>query len=125
MKILTEGLKSPEYVSILMNCMQSLEKQVSQIFKMLEKMEDCQIKSECQLTDLAKDFNFITQKFDDCQKDQPEKDATIATLPSELKRTSMKVENLEKKMDRQEQHSRRNSILIHGGKEEENEITDD
>ena len=29
----TEGLKSPEYVSILMNCMQNLEKQVGQIFK--------------------------------------------------------------------------------------------
>ena len=50
----TEGLKSPECVSILMNCMQNLEKQVGQIFKMLEKTEDRQIKGECQLTDLTK-----------------------------------------------------------------------
>ena len=40
----TKGLKSPECVSILMNCMQNLEKQVGHIFKMLEKTEDCQIK---------------------------------------------------------------------------------
>ena len=33
----TERLKSPECVSILMNCMQSLEKKVGQIFKMFEK----------------------------------------------------------------------------------------
>ena len=49
----TEGLKSLECVSILMNCMQSLEKQVGQIFKMLEKTEDLQIKGECQLSDTS------------------------------------------------------------------------
>ena len=37
----------------------------------------------------------------------------------------MKVEDYEKKMDRQEQYSRRNCILIHGLKEEKNESTDD
>ena len=37
----------------------------------------------------------------------------------------MKVEDLEKKMDRQEEYSRRNCILIHGLKEEKNESTDD
>ena len=67
--LFTERLKSPEYVSILMNCMQNLEKQVGQIFKMPEKTGDCQIKGECQLTDLAKDVDFITQKFDEYEKD--------------------------------------------------------
>ena len=33
----------------------------------------------------------------------------------------LEVEDLEKKMDRQEQYSRRNCILIHGLKEEKNE----
>ena len=61
----TEGLKCSECVSILMNCMQNLEKQLGQIFKMLEKTEDLQIKGECQLTDLAKGVEFITQKFDE------------------------------------------------------------
>ena len=93
----TEGLKSPECVSILMNCMQNLEKQVGQIFKMLEKTEDCQIKGKYQLTDLAKGVEFITQKFDEYEKDQQEKDAIIATLQNELKSTSMKVKDLEKK----------------------------
>ena len=51
-----------------MNCMQNLEKQVRQIFKMLEKTKDRQIKGECQLTDLEKGVDFITQKFDEYEK---------------------------------------------------------
>ena len=81
----TEGLESPECVSILMNYMKNLEKQVGQIFKMLEKTEDRQIKDEYQQTDLVKGVDFITQKFDEYEKNRREKDAIIATLQNELK----------------------------------------
>ena len=104
--------------------MQNLEKRVGQIFKMLEKTESS-IKGECQLTDLAKGVKYITQKFDKYEKDGREKDAIIATLQNELKSATMKVQDLEKKMERQEQYSRRNCILIHGLKEEMDESTDD
>ena len=60
--------------------MQNLEKQVGQIFRMLEATEDCQIKGECQLTNLAKGVEFITQKFDEYKKDRREKDEITATL---------------------------------------------
>ena len=90
-----------------MNCMKNLENQVGQIFKMLEKTEDRKIKGECQLTDLAKSVIFITQKFDKYEKDRREKDVIIATLQSELKSASIKFEDLEKTMDRQEHYSRR------------------
>ena len=105
--------------------MRNLEKQVGQIFKMVERTEDCQIKGECELTDLAKSVEFITQKFDEYETDRREKDAIIATLQNELMSASMKVKDLETKMERQEQYSRRNCILIHGLKEENNESTDD
>ena len=52
-----------------MNCMQNLENQVGQIFKLLKETEDRQIKDEYQLTDLAKGVDFIIQKFDEYQKD--------------------------------------------------------
>ena len=108
-----------------MNCTQNLEKKVDQIFKMLEKTEDRQIKGECQLTDLAKGVEFITQKFDEYEKDRQEKGAIIAALQSELKNSNIKVEDLEKKTEMQEQYSRRNCIIIHGLKEEKNERTND
>ena len=77
--------------------MQNLEEQVGQIFKMLQKAEDCQIKGECQLTDLAKRIGFMTQKLYEHEKDRREKDAIIATLQSKLKCASMKVEDLRKR----------------------------
>ena len=40
---------------------------------MLEKTEDRQTKGECQLTELVKDVDFITQKFDEYEKDRREK----------------------------------------------------
>ena len=91
----TEGLKSLECLSILMNFIQNLEKQVGQIFRMLEKTEDRQIKGEYQLTDLAKGVELINQKFDEYEKDRREKDAVIASLQNELKSASMKIEDLE------------------------------
>ena len=97
--------------------MQNLEKQAGQIFKMLEKTEDRQTKGECQLTDLPKRVEFITQKLDEYEKDRREKDAIIVTIQNELKSAIMKVQDLEKKMESQEQYSRRNCILIHGLKE--------
>ena len=60
---------------------------------MLEKTEDLQIKGECQLTDLAKGVEIITQKCDEYEKDRREKDAIVVTLQN----ATMKVEDLEKK----------------------------
>ena len=108
-----------------MNCVQNLEKQVGQIFKMLEQTDDRQIKGECQLTNLSKGVDFTTQKFDEYGKDRREKGAINATIQNKLKSASMKVEDLKKKTERQEQYSRRNCILIHELKEEKNESTND
>ena len=47
--------------------------------------------------------DFITRKFDDYETDQRKKVAIIATLQRDLESVNMKVENLEKKMNRQEQ----------------------
>ena len=69
--------------------------------------------------------DFITRKFDDYETDQRKKVAIIATLQRDLKSVSMKVENLEKKMNRQEQYSWQNCILIHGSKEKKNKRTYD
>ena len=54
-------------------------------------------------TKLAKGVDYITQRFHEYEKDRREKYKIIRTLQSELEKVSMKVEDLEKKMDRQEQ----------------------
>ena len=87
--LFTEGLKSPACVSILMTCMQNLENQVCQIFKMLEKTEDFQSKGECQVAHVRKCVDLA--KFDEYEKDRRVKDAITATLQNELKSASMEV----------------------------------
>ena len=72
-------------------------------------------------TKLAKGVDYITQRFHEYEKDRREKYKIIRTLQSELEKVSMKVEDLEKKMDRQEQYFRRNCIFIHRLKKEKNE----
>ena len=67
-----------------MNCIQNLEKQVGQSSKMLEKTEYRQINGQC----------------------QHESDAITANLQKDVENLSMKVEGLEKKIDRQEWYSR-------------------
>ena len=91
---------------------------------MLNKIEDCQIKGKCQVTDLAKGVDFIAQKFDEYEKGQREKDVIITILQSKLKSASMKVEDLKRKMETKEQYSRRNCIFFQGLKEERNKSTD-
>ena len=79
-----EGLKSLECESILINCMQNLEKQVLEIFKMLKKTEIVKLKRmSCQLIDLAKGVGFTNLKVDEYEKDQCEKDAIFGTLQND------------------------------------------
>ena len=54
------------------------------------------MKDECELTNLAKGVEFITQIFSEYEKDRREKDAIIAPLQNELKNANMKVEDLER-----------------------------
>ena len=74
----------------------------------------------------GKDGDYITQKFDEFEKYRHEKEAIIAILHSDSSESAnIKVEDVEKKLDRQEKYSRRNCILIQGLKEEKKESNDD
>ena len=61
---------------------------------------------------------FISARFDDYKADRNKKDEMINSLEE-------KVLGLTEKVDRQEQYSRRNCILIHGVKENQNEDTNE
>ena len=65
----TEGLKSPQCVSNLINCMKNLKSRLVRLSKCSKKTKDRQIKGKCQRTDLAKSLNFINQRFDEYEKD--------------------------------------------------------
>ena len=59
------------------------------------------------------------------EEDTKEKERQISELKSEVKYLNEKVETMDRSLDRHEQYSRRNCLLIHGVKESEKEDTDE
>ena len=62
---------------------------------------------------MTKAIDLISGKFDDYGRERREKDKIIKELKSEVSDLNISVKNLENELDRQEQYSPRNCILIH------------
>ena len=73
-----------------------------------------QIKGEQHLMDLNKTVNFICEKFDEYERDKAEKEKIISELQKNVNDMSTTIESLKGCLDRQEQYSKRNCLLIHG-----------
>ena len=57
--VFSQGLKSPECVKILFNCLQNLETEIKRIKEISLAAKDWQIKGTEQLNDMSKAINFI------------------------------------------------------------------
>ena len=86
--------------------------------------QDNHIKGECQLRDLVKSVKFYNKKFDELERDNRKKEEKINKLEEKTRKIDKKIHDLKRVIDRHEQYSRRNCILVHGVKESENEDTD-
>ena len=119
------SLKSGDYVNILVNCMQNIEKQVKELVLLPQENREKHIKGESDLSELTKAINLISGKIDDYERKRREKDKIITELNNEVSNLNISAKNLENQLDRQEQYLRRNCILIHGITETQDENTDD
>ena len=59
------------------------------------------------------------------EKDRKQKERQISELKNEVKTLTEKLETMNRSLDRHEQYSRRNCLLIYGVKENEKEDTDE
>ena len=66
-EVFAEGLKSPECISILFNCLQNSETKI--LRDIAQKTQENQIKSTTQLTDLQESVKFINEKFQEYEQD--------------------------------------------------------
>ena len=123
--VFAESLKSPECVESLFNCLRNVERQTKDIYILSHSTQDHQIKEEEQLIDLRETVNFLSGKFKEYEEDRTKKDKIIEDLKSEVDSLSTKIEKPEKLQDQQEQHSRRNWLLVHDMAEEREETTDE
>ena len=92
---------------------------------MCEKTKDSEIKRKSQLNSLNEAMDFMTTKFEEYEREQQEKEKIIDSMKSDMVNMNEKIEKLERIVDRQEQYSRRNCLLLHGITEGERENTDD
>ena len=67
--VFTEGMKSPECLHVLVNCMKNIKAKTKDIWKMNQVTQDNQIRGECQLRNLVKSIGFYNEKFDKLEKD--------------------------------------------------------
>ena len=83
-EVFAEGLKSPECVSILFNCLQNLEKEMKILRDIAQTTQENQIKGTTQLTDLQESVNFINEKFQEYEQDRREKEWEIKELKENI-----------------------------------------
>ena len=100
--------------------MQNLEKEIKILWNTGQTTQENEIKGTAQLTGLEESVNFINEKFQECEQDRRKK----KELKENISTVSKKLDDLDSVVDRQEQYSRRNCLLLHGIEEESNENTD-
>ena len=104
--------------------MRNLE-EVKDILKLALSSNNNQIKGEKQLADLSESIKFMSDKFDEFEKERQEQKKVIEELRGEVSSLNEKLNGFTEQVDRQEQYSRRNCLLIHGTTKGNQENTDD
>ena len=105
--------------------MKNLEDKMNELFQITSSSKNSQIKDKLQLKDLNKAVNFIATKFDEYEKERKEREQIIKNLEENVSVMNKKVENLEKEIDKHDQYSHRNWLLVHGIVETDDEVTGD
>ena len=104
--------------------MKKLEEEMKKVLQMCEETKDSQIKGKSQLNSLSETMDFMTNNFEEYEQERQEKYNIIESMKSDMVNMNEKIEKLEWMVDRQEQYSRRNCILLHGIAEGERENPD-
>ena len=105
--VFAESLKSPESKEVFFNCSRNVGRQIKDIYTLAHSTQGHQTKG-----DKFKGYRV-------------KKDKIIEDIKSEVDSLSTKIEKLEKLQGQEEQHSRRNCLLVHVIAEEKEEITNE
>ena len=92
--LLTESLKDPDCVALLLNCIKKMKKQITQIFDNTDKLKGKQIKGESHLQELSDAVDFITNKFDKYKHERKEIEDIINNLTENVTKLTQKVDDL-------------------------------
>ena len=91
----------------------------------MENQKTVKFKGKSQVNSWSEAMDFITIKLEEYEREQQEKYKIIGSIKSEMVNMNKQIEKLERIVDRQEQYSRRNCLLLYGIAECERENTGD
>ena len=78
--VFEESLKSVYCIKILLSCLRDLEKEVKDIHKLALSNNNNKTKSQKQLADLSESIKFMSDKFDEFEKERQEQKNVIEEL---------------------------------------------
>ena len=114
----------PDNRGILLNYLKNLEKEVKAIRSLVYQNRQTQIKGKQSLADLSKSVKFVTDNFDEYEKERKEKNKIVKKLNEKVFALTERSNVLEESIDQQGQYTRRNCLFIHGVEKNSNEDTD-
>ena len=95
-----------------------------ELFLRSQEIKEKEIKGKSDFNELTAAIDLISGKFDNYESEKREKYKAIKDLKSTLPGFNTSVKNVENQLDRQEEYSRRNCILIYGIIETQDENND-
>ena len=122
--VFAEDLENPNCVLSLAIFLCSLEQSVKETLDLAKKSSESQIKAEVALQDVSNAISFIDEKFDAYEQERRENEKKIEKLNGAVSKINERIEEIENKIDRQEQYSRLNCISRHEITENKEENTD-
>ena len=75
-------------------------------------------------SELNKAFTLISKTSDKYEREKVERNKIMKEMQKEIREMSATIQSFKVSLDRQEQYSRRNCLLIHGLSENRNQNTD-
>lgn len=117
-EIFEDGLNSPECAKIFFNCLKRIETDVKKLFELQAESKDAQIKA-------TQSLQYLSNKLDEIEVENNKKDERITQLEERVKKLEKEKKDVCDNIDKMEQYSRRNCLLLHGVRENSNEDTDD
>ena len=89
--VFKDSLISDDCISILKRCMENNENKMEELCNATENTKESQIKGQLQLVSVNETINFISEKFDEFEKDRREKDEIIKNLSKKTSEMAQKI----------------------------------
>ena len=123
-EVFSENSDSSESPNTLLECFKKLEAEVKHLFAISTTTRDEQIKGTGELKELNKSITHFNERIEAYEKEKIEREKQIEDLKEEVHDLKEKLIEVDTTLDRHEQYSRRNCLLLHGIKENDHEDTD-